>query len=68
MVENPEWSLMPDVQQPLVLTMIGIPIPVTVGLKHFGNDMASSACTGWTWIRPGRSRWADPASDLTRRS
>ncbi|ODV41765.1 hypothetical protein AWV79_33180 [Cupriavidus sp. UYMMa02A] len=52
-VENPEWSLMPDVQQPLVLTMIGIPIPVTVGLKHFGNDMASSACTGWTWASTG---------------
>ncbi|CAG2141578.1 hypothetical protein LMG26411_02084 [Cupriavidus numazuensis] len=52
-VENPEWTLMPDVQQPLVLTMIGIPIPVTVGLKNFGNDTPSSACTGWTWTSTG---------------
>jgi hypothetical protein len=52
-VENPEWALMPDVQQPLTLTMIGIPIPVTVGLKNFGNDQPSTACTGWTWVANG---------------
>ncbi|CAG2146305.1 hypothetical protein LMG31506_03378 [Cupriavidus yeoncheonensis] len=52
-VENPEWALMPDVQQPLTLTMLGIPIPVTVGLKHFGDDQASTACTGWTWVPAG---------------
>jgi hypothetical protein len=52
-VENPEWALMADVQQPLTLTMLGIPIPVTVGLKHFGNDMAATACTGWTWVPTG---------------
>lgn len=52
-VENPEWTLMPDVQQPLVLTSMGIPIPVTVGLKNFGNDTPSSACTGWNWTSTG---------------
>lgn len=51
-VENPEWTLMPDVQQPLTL-MFGLPIPVTVGLKHFGDDQASNACTGWTWVANG---------------
>ncbi|WER49616.1 hypothetical protein CupriaWKF_20995 [Cupriavidus sp. WKF15] len=53
-VENPEWALMPDVQQPLtLLMMIPTPIPVTVGLKHFGDDQPSSACAGWTWIPAG---------------
>ncbi|CAG9177412.1 hypothetical protein LMG23992_03499 [Cupriavidus laharis] len=52
-VENPEWALMPDVQQPLTLMMFGIPIPVTVGLKHFGDDQASTACSGWTWVPNG---------------
>src|SRR5262249_45558379 len=52
-VENPEWALMPEVQQPLTLMMIGIPIPVTVGLKHFGDYQAANACTGWTWVPAG---------------